>query len=127
MAVEVDGVRVYDRDKSIRRLESAEFLEALNDMASQDGTKRERIQFSDLVFSNGQFGIVLTDDKVFYEDEKLRKLDIDECVLCNTSLAGLGVMKESVINLYEKCGLNKDDLNKLKGTFEGDKSYGYER
>lgn len=128
--VEINGMKVYDRDRSIQRLQNAEFLEALNDMTPKDGNDVRTLQFGDLVFNEGQFGIVLTDDKVFCEDKRFISLD-KECVVCNTSFAGLSAMKEKIVSIYEKCDMvNRNDLNRLKGiscNFKGDKNYGLER
>lgn len=128
--VEINGVKVYDRDRSIQRLQSTDFLEALNDMMSKEGNDIRKLEFGDLVFSEGQFGIVLSANTIFCEDGKFMDLKT-ECVVCNTSFAGLRAMKEKLVKVYEKCGMvNKNDLNRLKGIvcdFKGDKDYGYER
>lgn len=110
--ITVYGERVFDRSKSLKRLQSKELLGALNDMASKGGCELRKPLFGDLVFSDGQFGIVLTDNMGFYEDGKIAKLE-EEYVVCNSSYSGLNAMKHKLTNDYEK--------------LKGDKCNGYER
>lgn len=95
-SIEVGSKRVYDRAKSEQRLSDDKFKNALIDMKCKQGCKLGDIKRGDLIFTEGHFGTVISDNQILCDDKKCRIYKKDNSVLCDVTLESLNDMREMI-------------------------------